>query len=71
MTKNPKIRIAISLSPSDAEQWVSSVANISLRNQEMEIVAENWLSRDPAGARVWIKQASLPPTVKTRFLPAR
>jgi len=57
--------------PKVATEWLNNIADETLRYDEMEKIAELWLSNDPGPARAWIAEASLPQTRKAKLLSPR
>lgn len=57
--------------PDLAAQLVGYLPDDSQRNQQIEIIARNWLSVDPASAQKWLEQAALPADIKASLLGGR
>lgn len=57
--------------PLTAAGYAESINETKIKYSAMEAVARHWLLRDPAAARVWILQSSLPETQKTSLLAER
>ena len=51
-----------------AGEWAQSIRDEKLRTGAMEIVAESWITSDPATARRWISAAALPESTRARLL---
>lgn len=59
---------ALARSPGLAVPWASQIQNESLRLRQLEVIAENWMTSDPAAGRVWISSAPFSESVKARLL---
>lgn len=54
--------------PQSAADWASRIVDQDRRERELEKLAQSWLATDPAAAKLWIGQSTLPDASKTRLL---
>ena len=48
--------------------WAATISDPSMRQKSEEMITSEWLKQNPAAARDWIQNSSLPETEKTRLL---
>ena len=54
--------------PGMAAEWAESIENESLRNSQMQSVAQQWIRTDSELAAEWIASSSLPESTRARLL---
>ena len=48
--------------------WAATISDPSMRQKSEDVIASEWLKQDPAAARAWIQNSSLPEAEKARLL---
>ena len=48
--------------------WAATISDPSMRQKSEEVIASEWLKQNPAAARDWIQNSSLPEAEKARLL---
>jgi hypothetical protein len=56
-------------SPATAFHWAETISNESVRNLQLQTVADTWLQKDSRAAQEGITQSNLPQEIKSRLLP--